>query len=335
MPFKRGISAKAALSITAILAAATLAGCGKITLPGQARLAYRFNKGESHAAETKTSVLLNFSKLIIPSQPSAQKAPDPQPSMMPEGLMKMIRGGRVKSASMECRMKNDQMVADVYKKDGYAEIYTKNELQDIRLNINGLAVPTGNIKAIIGGLAGEGEILKREQNGGLRNLPKIMGLTIPNADDPYLGRLLEYIRNAPSYPSEPMGVGKSWSHNLSIMVPVDSLSDGQSKGFIKVTVINTYILEKVQKGIAYIKSELSVSINWDVTVPDQGHTRFGLALTGSGYRMFDIKKGWEHGMFVKGDVKLELDAQAKDKTGRKSITQVQADGKFEMASKSM
>lgn len=159
--------------------------------------------------------------------------------------------------------------------------------------------------------------------------------TAPNADDPYLGRLLEYIRNAPSYPPEPMIVGKSWSRNLSILVPVDSLSDGQSKGFIKIEVVNTYTLEKVKKGIAHIKSDLSVSINWDVTVPEQGRTRFGLTLTGDGYRMFDIKKKWEYGMFVKGNVKLEIDAQAKEKTGRKSVTRVQADGTFELASKAI
>lgn len=335
MPLKPMINAKATLSIAVILAAATLAGCGKITLPGQTRLAYRFVKGESHAADTKTTVNLNFSKLVIPSPPSAEKDKNLQSSLIPEVIAKMIREGRVKSASMECRLKNDQMVAESYKKEEYADIYSRNELLDFRLHLNGLAVPTANIEAILRGLAGEGEIIKRDQSGGLRNLPKILGLTIPNADDPYLGRLLEYIRNAPSYPPEPLSVGKSWSRNLSILVPVDSLSDGQSKGFIKIEVVNTYTLEKVKKGIAHIKSDLSVSINWDVTVPEQGRTRFGLTLTGDGYRMFDIKKEWEYGMFVKGDVKLEIDAQAREKTGRKSVTQVQADGTFELASKAI
>jgi hypothetical protein len=318
-------------------------GCGRLTPEKKAAFEYKFKKGASRVTETKTAVNLHFSKLSLPAPAAAnadggspaqhEKVVSPQPSLVPEEITELVRQGKLKSAGFECRMRSDQMTAEVHKKEEYADIYARNELVDFRLQVNGLAVPSGGIVALIGGMTGEGEIIKRDRNGGLRSLPRIMGLAIPNSDDPYLGRLMEYIRNAPSYPAEPMSVGQTWSQVLSILVPVDSLSDGQSKGFIRVEAVNKNTLEKVQKGIAYVKTDLSLVVAWDVTVPEQGRTRLSLTLTGDGYRMFDLKKGWECGMFAKGGVKLDLNAEAREKTGRKTHTLVNADGTFEVAGK--
>ena len=177
---------------------------------------------------------------------------------------------------------------------------------------------------------------KRLSSGEWYNLPRIMGMNLSaSQSDPYIGRLFIYMKNGFALPDKAISPGYQWDSNLNISIPVDSLSQGQSHGFINIDITNKQELVNTDKRIADIKIDFQLLVKWDVTVPEEGFSRCELSLNGSGYRLFNIRKGWDYGMFLKGDSKILVNSETKDKADpdKRIPLLIDATGNFELGSK--
>ncbi len=77
-----------------------------------------------------------------------------------------------------------------------------------------------------------------------------------------------YLKSEFSKPNKKIKFGHTWNSNLHIFMLVDNISTKQTKGFISWDITNKRVLAKIEKNIANINLELSITVSWDVMTPE-------------------------------------------------------------------
>ena len=302
------------------------------------KLVYKFEQGKKFQSDNKLSVKLKINKILVQNK---NKRPI-------DSSLNFLRNDSILKGFIDIASKNDLKTFELnlitnrtetvtLSKRDSADISKKSEIVNFLIKANDQIVPLDEkFSTIIKLIISEEQKRKRKFTGEWNNLPKIMGIDLtPAQNDPYLSKLLLYVQKGFTYPNNMIYNGYKWDSNLHILIPVDSLSKGQSQGFILIDIKNNQELVKTEKNIANIKIDLLINVSWEVNLPDQGFTKCNFVFNGKGFRFFDIKKGWDYGMFLKGGTELKIDAETIDKDDIKKRIPIviDADGVFEMASK--
>jgi hypothetical protein len=302
------------------------------------KLVYKFEQNKKFQSDNKLTVKLKINKILLPNKnrlPSDSSSNFLRNDSILKGIRDIVSKNNLKTLELNLITNRTETVT-LSKKDS-ADISRKSEIVKFLINANDQIVPLDeNFSAIIKLIIREEQKRKRKFTGEWFNLPKIMGIDLtPAQNDPYLSKLLLYVQKGFTYPDNMIYNGYKWDSNLHILIPVDSLSKGQSQGYILIDIKNNQELVKTEKNIANIKIDLLINVSWEVNLPDQGFTKCNFIFNGKGFRFFDIKKGWDYGMFLKGDTELKIDAETidKDDTKKRIPIVIDADGVFEIASK--
>lgn len=302
-------------------------------------LKYKFENDKNYLSSTKLKILLNVNKVLLPHGKDTSQTKNVvlpfKSNLLSTDIRDMIANGIVKDLELELTKNKSETVSS--KTDNSADIAIKSEVNSFALKANGQEFPleqdfTSMVKIFLGGE----QLRKLSSNGVWQDLPKIFGIDLSTSDEnPYIDQLLAYLKSGFSYPNEKIKLGHTWDSDLHIFMPVDSISTDQSKGFISLDITNKRVLGKTEKNIANINLELSIKVSWDVIVPEQGYTKCDLTIKGKGYQFFDLEKGWDYGMFFKGNLDLKLDAETMDEANKNKIIPVIIDaiGTVEFASK--
>lgn len=302
-------------------------------------LSYKFEKDKNYLSNSKFFVKLNVNKILLPPKKDSSQVKN---SIIPlkkdilfTDIRDMFANDNIREIELEITKDKSETVTNRWNNSG--EINIKSVVNNLLLKANGVDFPleqelASMLKVFLGGE----QVRKRSSSGEWQNLPKIMGLDLTEAENnPQINKFLMYLKSGFSYPDEKIEIGYVWNNDLHIFMPVDSISDGQSQGFIRVDIENKRNLEKIEKNIANINFELSIKLSWDVVVPGQGYTKCNLIINGRGYQFFDLKKGWSYGMFFKGNIDLKIDAETIDEENKNNKIPIiiDATGTVELANK--
>jgi hypothetical protein len=304
------------------------------------KLVYKFEQNKVFQSNKKSSLKLNINKILIPGKNN-------QLSESSSNILKndsILRGIREILSKKDLKLLRWNMTTNLKEtittsKVDSANISRQSQLKSFVINADNIKISLDeSLQNIIKLIINEEQKRKRKSTGEWYNLPKVLGIDLTAAhDDPYLSQLLLYLKRGFAYPDKEIYNGFKWNSNLHILIPVDSLSKGQSKGFIRIDITNNQELVKTEKNIANIKLDFELLLGWEVNVPEEGFSKCNFSLKGDGFRLFNIKKGWDYGMFLKGDTKIKIDAETIDKgNSNKRIPFIlDADGDFGIASKIM
>lgn len=298
--------------------------------------ALRFQKGDDHSSISRFAIHLKISKMILVKGRNSNRSDTSKEdvmSLIPPKLIELSRDDKLRSLDFDVWTNNHQQVLDVHDDGHVADLSQRVQINEFRLRANNDSISAAGILGFLQAFLGGEKTFKRMSDGSWIDIP-IFGLQLPANDDPFIGRLLDYVRKWGAFPSSEIRLGSTWRDSLHLLVPVDSLSGGTSHGFIKVDIFGTDSLHNIQNDIANIKSNLNMCVTWSVDIPSQGYTKLSLLVEGGGYRLFDMKKGWDHGDFFRGEVKTSIDALTLDSLGRKAATRAEMSGTIDLASKS-
>jgi hypothetical protein len=298
-------------------------------------LNYKFEQGKKYLSNSKLLATVEINNIVLPTKRDTTQA-DSTFNFLSTDLRNMFTNDSIKTIDIEILTDLTETVGNNLK--DYSEINILKQINKIALKVNGTDFPDSeNLIAFLKLILGEGEQLhKRAYNGSWQDLPTIMGVNLQEmSKDVYIGKLLTYFQTIFSYPTEKIDVGYKWNDNLNITIPFDSLTEGTSNGYINIEILNARELEKIDKGIANIKLDLSINVSWDVFVPDQGHTKCDFLIKSSGYDFFDINEGCNIGKLLKGGVILLINAEIIDNEDitKTNLVIIDVSGNFEFANK--
>lgn len=302
------------------------------------RLAYKFKQDKVIKSDKRFSFKYDINRIDI-TRKDTQLSDSSTLRFQNDSVFRSIREILLKDGLKSLQLDLETILTETITRSmvDSAHLSRISELKSVSLKADNSEIRTDeNLMNFINVILSEKQERKRLSAGEWYNLPRIMGMNLSGAQtDPYIGRLLGYMKNGFALPDNDVGPGYKWDSGLSISIPVDSLSLGQSQGFIDIDINNKQELLKTDKKIAEIKIDFLLLLKWDVNIPEEGFSRCELSIAGSGYRLFNIRKGWDYGMFLKGNSKILINSETRDKSdpGKMIPLSVDATGNFELGSK--
>ncbi len=302
------------------------------------KLAYKFKQDKEIQSDKRSYWNFRINKIVIP-QKNFHLSDSGSLRFQNDSIFGSIREILSKDDLKSLRIDLETILTETITGSMIDSAYISrvSELTHASLEADNRQIRTGeSLFSFMKVVLSEKQNRKRLSSGEWYDLPRIMGMDLSGAQaDPYIGRLLMYMKNGFALPDAEITPGYKWDSNLSVSIPVDSLSKGQSQGFIDIDIVNKQELVKAGRKIADIALDFQLIVKWDVTVPDEGFSRCEFSLTGSGHRFFNIRKGWDYGMFLKGDSRILIDSETRDKVdpGKLNTLIINATGNFELGSK--
>ncbi len=302
------------------------------------KLAYKFKQGKIIKSDKRFSFKFDINQIDI-SQKNPRLSDSSSPQNQNDSIFSSIKGILSKDDLKSLQFDLTTILTETITRSmtDSAHLSRISELKNISVRADNSEINADeSLLNFIKVILSEKQDRKRLSTGEWYNLPRIMGMNLSGAQsDPYIGRLLMFMKNGFALPDQAVVPGYKWDSGLNISIPVDSLSLGQSQGFIDITITSKQELVKTDKKIAEIKIDFQLLVKWDVNIPEEGFSKCEISLLGSGYHLFNIRKGWDFGMFLKGDSKILVNSGTKDKAdpGKRIPLLIDATGNFELGSK--
>lgn len=302
------------------------------------KLHYNFQLNESHHSGSSFHALLKINALkIAPENNTVTDSGivNQNSKFLFGSVMKLINSGLLNEAEINIQTTKTEKITHI--EGASAEIKINSNVKDFSIKSNNSKIPLDNTVSALLKFFIEEEVNQiKAQNGSYLTASKFFGIDLNEAkNDPYLNEIISYTQKAFSFPDTAITTSNLWNNDLHINIPVDSLSNGESNGYINFDIENKKQFEKIINHNAHIKLNLNAKIKWDVSVNKKERSKVELVIIGEGYQIFDLKNEWDQGMLLKGKIYFKLEAGSTDNQNNieNKTTLADIEGSFKYATK--